>query len=128
MAGVAADNMSGCFLPILRLALLLLVHINVLATANADRESESGKPIVFSAFNAGSITGLDFLGSAAVKTTMRFKFTNPHNDGLPIYGAGGRGVTYIWRAYPRQQDSYYTAFFWGNDDGQNNLNTFYGRG
>ena len=124
MIGVAVDNMSGCLLPILRLALLLLFHINVLATANADRESESGKPIVFSASNAGSITGLDFPGSAAVKTTMRFKFTNPHNDGLPIYGAGGRGVTYIWRAYPRQQEGYYTAFFWGNDDGQNNLNTF----
>ena len=71
-------------------------------------------------------TGLDFPGSAAVpnSTTMRFKFTNPQNNGLPIYGPGGNGLTYIWRAYPRQQSGYYTAFFWGNDDGQNNLNTF----
>lgn len=46
---------------------------------------------------------------------MRFRFLNP----LAIYPA-----TYIWRAYPRQQAGYYTAFFWGNDDGQNNLNTF----
>ena len=96
----------------------------MLATANADNASEFGKPSVFSHFNARSITGLDFPGSAGVKATMRFKFTNPHNNGLPIYGVGGRGVTYIWRAYPRQQDGYYTAFFWGNDDGQNNLNTF----
>jgi hypothetical protein len=73
---------------------------------------------------ANAVTGLDFPGSAAVATTMRFKFNNPQNNGLPIYGPGGNGVTYIWRVYPRQQSGYYTAFFWGNDDGQNNLNTF----
>jgi hypothetical protein len=61
------------------------------------------------------ITGLDFPGSAAVSTTMRFRFLNP----LAIYPA-----TYIWRALPRQQDGFYTAFFWGNDDGQENINTF----
>lgn len=63
--------------------------------------------------------GLDFPGSAAVPNgqTMRFKFPNPQNNGLPIYGPGGTGVTYIWRAYPRQQSGYYTAFFWGNDNG-----------
>jgi hypothetical protein len=69
-------------------------------------------------------SGLDFPGSASVSTTMRFRFNNPQNDGLPIYGPGGAGVTYIWRAYPRQQAGYYTAFFWGNDDGQGDLNTF----
>src|SRR5262245_3549017 len=80
------------------------------------------------------ISGLDFPGSAAVTTTMRFEFLNPQNNGLPIYGPGGKGVTYIWRAYPRQQSSYYTAFFWGNADGsfywgppgQETANTFYG--
>ena len=46
---------------------------------------------------------------------MRFRFLNP----LAIYPA-----TYIWRAYPGQQSGYYTAFFWGNDDGKNNLSTF----
>ncbi len=61
---------------------------------------------------------------------MRFRFSNPQDIGLPIYGPNGAGVTYIWRAYPRQQNGYYTAFFWGNDgqfwwDG-NNPNTFYG--
>jgi hypothetical protein len=54
---------------------------------------------------AGS-SGLDFQGSAATAGTVRFRFTNP----LPIYPA-----TYIWRVRPRQQNGYYTAFFWGND-------------
>jgi hypothetical protein len=80
------------------------------------------------------VSGLDFPGSAAVATTMRFEFVNPQNNGLPIYGPGGAGVTYVWRAYPRQQASYYTAFFWGNSDGkffwgpagQETADTYYG--
>jgi hypothetical protein len=52
---------------------------------------------------------------------MRFKFDNPQANGLPIYGTGGAGVTYIWRAYPRRQNGYYTAFFWGNDDGRGTI-------
>jgi hypothetical protein len=55
---------------------------------------------------AAAITGLDFPGSAAVSSTMRFRFLNP----LAIYPA-----TYIWNAYPRQQNGYYTTFFWGSD-------------
>jgi hypothetical protein len=69
-------------------------------------------------------TGLDFPGNAAVATTMRFKFVDPHENGLPIYGPGGRGVTYIWRAFPRRQAGYYTAFFWGNDEGVPALSNF----
>lgn len=64
---------------------------------------------------AGERTGLDFPGSAGVRRTMRFRFLNP----LPIYPA-----TYIWRAHPRRQAGYYTAFFWGNDDGKGTLDTF----
>lgn len=60
-------------------------------------------------------TGLDFPGSAAVGSTVRFRFRNP----LAIYPA-----TYIWRAFPRHQAGYYTAFFWGNDDGLNDVRTF----
>ena len=60
-------------------------------------------------------SGLDFPGSSAVKATMRFRFRKP----LPLYPA-----TYIWRAFPRQQTGYYTAFFWGNDDGKEDLSTF----
>ncbi len=59
--------------------------------------------------------GLNFPGSAAVETTMRFRFLNP----LAIFPA-----TYIWRAYPRRQSGYYTAFFWGNDDGKGDISTF----
>lgn len=70
------------------------------------------------------VLGLDFPGSKSVDSTMRFKFEKPHEKGLPIYGPDGRGVTYIWRAYPRQQSGYYTAFFWGNDDGKDSLDTF----
>ncbi|TKB65202.1 MAG: hypothetical protein E8D47_08735, partial [Nitrospira sp.] len=77
-----------------------------------------------SAGGTTSGTGLDFPGSAAVSTTMRFRFMNPQNIGLPIYGPGGVGVTYIWRAYPRQQSGYYTAFFWGNDNGGDNNTGF----
>ena len=70
------------------------------------------------------MTGLDFPGSSAVATTMRFKFVDPHRNGLPIYGPDGRGVTYVWRAFPRRQSGYYTAFFWGNDDGRGTMDTF----
>lgn len=69
--------------------------------------------------------GLDFPGNTGVTQTMRFKFANPHQNGLPIYGPGGAGVTYIWRAYPRQQSGFYTTFFWANDDGKGNLQTFW---
>ncbi len=64
---------------------------------------------------SGTDFGLDFPGSAGVVNTMRFRFLNP----LAIYPA-----TYIWRAYPRRQAGYYTAFFWGNDDGLGTLDTF----
>jgi hypothetical protein len=63
--------------------------------------------------------GLDFPGNGS--GTIRFKFTNPQNNGLPIYGPGGNGVTYIWRAYPRRQSGYYTTFFWFMDDGSGKL-------
>lgn len=80
-------------------------------------------PLLVSVADAQT-TGLDFPGSAAVGSTMRFKFEDPHLNGLPIFGPDGQGVTYIWRAYPRQQAGYYTAFFWGNDDGAGDLSTF----
>ncbi len=75
----------------------------------------ASRSVTVSVNSSGIITGLDFPGSAGTVNTMRFKFTNP----LPAYPA-----TYIWRAYPRQQSGYYTAFFWGNDDGAGQLSTF----
>ena len=115
-------TMKGFFLGSLWLASLFFVHPNTNAIAFTHLDGEGSK--VFSELNAGPITGLNFPGSAALKTTMRFKFPDPHDKGLPIYGVQGAGITYIWRAYPRQQRGYYTAFFWGNDDGQNSLKTF----
>ena len=64
---------------------------------------------------AAAQRGLDFEGNASTSGTVRFKFTNP----LAIYPA-----TYIWKVFPLQQSGYYTTFFWGNDDGAGNLNTF----
>jgi hypothetical protein len=64
---------------------------------------------------AGASTGLDFRGNASTTATLRFRFTNP----LAIYPA-----TYIWKLFPRRQAGYYTTFFWGNDDGNSNLQTF----
>lgn len=69
----------------------------------------------------GSITGLDFPGSAATTGTIRFEFTNP----LQRYPA-----TYIWRVNPRQQAGYYTTFFWGNNGSfywdRGSPNSYYG--
>ena len=76
--------------------------------------SESDSATV-TASGSSSISGLDFQGNNSSTGTVRFKFTNP----LAIYPA-----TYIWRAYPRQQRGYYTAFFWGNDDGKGSPSTF----
>jgi hypothetical protein len=66
---------------------------------------------------ADTIYGIDFPGNSGTNTTMRFEFTSP----LAAYPA-----TYIWRAYPRQQQSYYTAFFWGNNGAFYRSNTYYG--
>lgn len=64
-----------------------------------------------------TISGLDFPGNAGASSTIRFEFTSPFS----AYPA-----TYIWRAYPRQQQSYYTAFFWGNNGAFYRANTYYG--
>lgn len=69
-----------------------------------------------------AISGLDFQGSASTTGTVRFRFTNPL---LAIYPA-----TYIWKLKPRQQNGYYTTFFWGNDGpfywGPSSPDTYYG--
>lgn len=64
-----------------------------------------------------TVHGLDFPGNAEVNKTMRFEFSSP----LAAYPA-----TYIWRAYPRQQQSHYTTFFWGNRGPFYRSKTFYG--
>jgi hypothetical protein len=75
---------------------------------------------------ASSNSGLEFPRNDQVPDgeTVRFKFTNPHTKGLPIYGPGGNGVTYIFKVLPKQHVGYYTTFFWANDDGKGEFDTF----
>ena len=77
---------------------------------------------------AASSTGLVFPFNKDVPNTnadsVRFRWMNPHTNGLPIYGPNGNGVTYIWRVKPVYQAGYYTTMFWANDDGAGNINTF----
>ena len=87
-------------------------YFNLSCTGLGGTSSQSA---TVTASNSEAIYGLDFPGNAGTTGTVRFKFTNP----LAAFPA-----TYIWRAYPRRQNGYYTMFFWGNDDGQGNLNTF----
>ena len=79
------------------------------------------KSVTVSIVTEGSGFGLDFPGSDATTGTIRFEFTSP----LSIYPA-----TYIWKVMPRQQDGYYTTFFWGNNGNfwwdQGAPNTTYG--
>jgi hypothetical protein len=59
-----------------------------------------------------AITSRDFPGNTGNSgETFRFRFANPHTNGLPIYGPGGAGVTYIFRVFPRANNGYYTTFF-----------------
>jgi hypothetical protein len=85
-------------------------------TVTAQSEGKSGSSML-TVSPAPTIYGLDFPGNAGVNKTMRFEFTEPLN----AYPA-----TYIWRAYPRQQASYYTAFFWGNNGPFYKTSTYYG--
>ena len=75
--------------------------------------------------SAASSTGLVFPSNGDVPNenaeSVRFRWTNPHSNGLPIYGPSGNGVTYIWRVKPAQQTGYYTTMFWSNDDGKGTL-------
>ncbi len=77
---------------------------------------------------AGATTtlGLEFPSNDQVPDgqTVRFKFVDPHTNELPIYGAGGAGLTYIFKVRPKQQTGYYTTFFWANDDGRGIYDTF----
>ena len=75
-------------------------------TCNRTGGSTSASANVTVRLRRRAMTGLDFPGSAATSGTVRFRFTNP----LAIYPA-----TYMWRVKPRQQNGYYTTFFWGND-------------
>ena len=87
-----------------------------MVTITAQSEGQSGQSSL-TITPAKTISGLDFPGNAGVNKTMRFEFTSP---------PAAYPATYIWRVYPRQQQSYYTAFFWGNNGSFYNKNTYYG--
>ena len=68
----------------------------------------------------GARTALDFpsnngTGQPASGDATMFYFPDPQNDGLPIWGPSGEGVTYVWEYYPRQQIGDYTTCFWANN-------------
>ena len=66
---------------------------------------------------SGAITGLNFPsnGDSPSNAFVAFQFLNPQNNGLPIWGSGNGGTTYIWRVKPRQQTGYYVTFWWSQN-------------
>ena len=88
--------------------------------------------LTISVVSAPTITGLNFPSNGDSPSTafVAFQFLNPQNQGLPIWGPNGAGVTYIWKYKPRQQLGYYVTLWWsenGNflwDNGSSN--TYYG--
>jgi hypothetical protein len=82
---------------------------------------------------SGTRTGLNFPsnGDSPSNAFVAFQFRNPQDNGLPIWGPGGAGATYIWKYRPRQQAGYYVTFWWttGIDDflwDGGSPNTYYG--
>jgi hypothetical protein len=93
---------------------------------------DAGDVIFGDSFDGALRTGLDFAsnGTAPADAFIAFQFLNPHQNGLPIWGPGGQGATYLWRVRPRQQAGYYVTMWWSNNgsflwDG-GSPNTFYG--
>ena len=88
--------------------------------------------LTISVVSTTKITGLNFPSNGDSPSTafVAFQFLNPQNQGLPIWGPNGAGVTYIWKYKPRQQLGYYVTLWWsenGNflwDNGSSN--TYYG--
>jgi hypothetical protein len=87
--------------------------------------------VVVTAASSGR-TGLNFPsnGDSPSNAYVAFRFLNPQNKGLPIWGPGGAGATYIWKIRHRQQAGYYVTFWWSNNGNflwdSGSTNTFYG--
>ena len=83
--------------------------------------------VLLAACAAHADTGLDFPGNrGGGVSSIRFKFSAPHSNGLPAWGPSGVGVTVIWHARTAEEPlpapcdngtdrPFYTSFFWGND-------------
>lgn len=65
-----------------------------------------------SAGDSIEITALDFPGNGSAVAY----FDDPHTNGLPAYGTGGAGVTYITKCYPKEKDpvDFYGQIWWGD--------------
>jgi hypothetical protein len=110
----------------------LLLNTSYTATFTAGIQDLSGNTLATdyswsftTAAGPTANTGLEFPRNDQVPDgeTVRFKFMDPHLNGLPAYGPGGAGVTYIFKVRPKQQTGYYTTFFWANDDGVGTINS-----
>jgi hypothetical protein len=67
----------------------------------------------------GIDTGLEFPsnGDAPSNAFVAFQWLNPQNSGLPMWGPNNKGVTYIWKYRPRQQNGYYATMWYSRADG-----------
>lgn len=77
---------------------------------------------VFAPAVALADTGLDFPsnGDAPSNAFVAFQWLNPQNSGLPMWGPNNKGVTYIWKYRPRQQNGYYVTMWYSRADGHFN--------
>ena len=53
--------------------------------------------------------------ACCLKARVAFQFIAPQDQGLPLWGPGGAGVTYLWKYRPRQQPGYYATIWWSNN-------------
>ncbi|WP_168205304.1 hypothetical protein [Bythopirellula goksoeyrii] len=77
---------------------------------------------VFAPVTVRSDTGLDFPsnGDAPRNAFVAFQWLNPNANGLPMWGPSNKGVTYIWKYRPRQQNGYYATMWYSRADGHFN--------
>lgn len=84
---------------------------------------------------SAAVTGLDFpsnvTGADKSAPYVAIQFVNPHINGLPIWGPGNAGTTWIWKIKHRQQQGYYVTFWWVNNTGvflwkSGSSDTYYG--
>lgn len=116
----------------LRYALIALVAAVTTAQAADSTQAAADTSHANDGSVAGSISGLNFPsnGQSPSDAFVAFQFLNPQNKGLPIWGAGNAGATYIWKILPRQQTGYYVTFWWSNNGefwwDAGSPNTYYG--
>lgn len=101
---------------VLKYIIFALISVNLVYASALSGLKASGISVDKISIQQEATTGLEFTGNTG--TTCRFRITDIVTKGLPIWGPGGNGATYIWKAMPYQQAGYYTTFFWGNDDDQ----------